>query len=105
MEWRWVLSDKSGKVAAIVDGQEPPAPPYPVEERKNGAAGKMVLSVRLNGDGSVKEVHAIQSLSPRIDEAVIDRLRPLKFKTPDVNSQLPSEDLYFDVLYRATCSF
>jgi hypothetical protein len=22
-----------------------------------------------------------------------------------VNSQLPSEDLYFDLLYRATCSF
>jgi outer membrane biosynthesis protein TonB len=105
MEWRWVLTDKSGKVAAIIDGQEPPALPYPVDERKNGAPGKMVLSVRLNGDGSVKEAHAVQSLSPGIDEDVIDRLRPLKFKTPNVNSQLPSEDLYFDVLYRATCSF
>jgi TonB family protein len=105
MELRWVLTEESGKVAAVIDGQEPPAPPYPVEERKTGAVGKMVLSVRLNGDGSVDEMHVVQTVSPGLDQAMMDRLRPLKFRPPDVNSQLPWEDLYFQVRYRATCSF
>jgi len=104
-ESRWVLMDESGKVAAVIDGQEPPAPPYPVEERKAGAAGKMVLSVRLNEDGSVEETHVVQTVSPGLDQAAMDRLRPLKFRSPGVNSQLPSGYLYFHVRYRATCSF
>jgi TonB family protein len=104
-ELRWVLSDERGKVAAVTDGQEPPTPPYLVEERKAGAVGKMVLSVRLNGDGSVEEIHVVQTVSPGLDQAMMDRLRALKFRPPSVNSQLRSEDLYFQVRYRATCSF
>jgi len=105
MQWRWVLTDERGKVAAVIDGSEPSPPPYPVEERKAGAAGKMVLSVRLNADGSVEEIYAVQSVSPGLDQAVMDRLRLLRFKPPDVNSQMPLDDLYFHILFRAACSF
>jgi Gram-negative bacterial TonB protein C-terminal len=104
MQWSWVLRDKSGKVAANLDGEEPPAPPYPVEERKEGVAGRMVLSVSLNAEGYVKEIHAIRSLSPGLDKVVIDRLRPLKFTLrPDINPQNPI-DLYFLVVFRAVCT-
>jgi outer membrane biosynthesis protein TonB len=105
MQWSWVLRDKSGKVVANLDGEDPPAPLYPVEERKAGAAGRMVLRVSLNAEGYVKEIQAVRSLSPGLDKGVIDRLRPLKFKLrPDFDSQTSIEDLYFLIVFHAICT-
>jgi TonB family protein len=104
LRWSWVLRDQGNQVVAILDGQEPPAPPYPVEERKAGKAGRMVLHVNLNAEGYITEIHAVRSLSPGLDQLVIERLRLLKFKLrPDINSKLPMDHLYFVIAFHATC--
>jgi TonB-like protein len=104
LRWSWVLRDQGNQVVAILDGQEPPPPPYPVEERKAGKAGRMVLHVNLNAEGYITEIHAVRSLSPSLDQLVIEHLRPLKFKLrPDINSKLPMDNLYFVIAFHATC--
>ena len=62
MQWSWGLLDRRGEVVAYLDGESSPRLLYPEEERKAGAAGRMVLSVSLNADGTVKDVHAIRGL-------------------------------------------
>jgi TonB family protein len=105
LRWSWVLRDRGNNVVAILDGQEPPAPPYPDEERKAGRVGRMLLHLNLNADGYVSEIHVVRSLSPGLDQSVIDRLRPLKFKLrPDINSKLPMDDLYFLISFHAICT-
>lgn len=53
---------------AVVDEVDLPQPLYPDEERKAGIAGKMGLSLTLNPDGHVKEIHVVNSLSPSLDK-------------------------------------
>jgi TonB family protein len=109
--WSWRLRNKNGETVAVVDGDAGPSPPYPEEERRAGAAGKMVLSVSLNADGRVKEIHAVNSVSPGLDKAVIDMVRGLKFKRCrddrlcSGNPNAPMEDLRLEFDFRATCSF
>lgn len=105
------LVDKSGKLIAVVDNDEYHLPPYPVEERMAGVAGKMVLSVTLKRDGYVKEIHAIKSLSPGLDKAAIDLVRGWKFKgcqdeplCGDRNSNAPRKDLRIQFIFRALCN-
>jgi TonB family protein len=106
LQWSWVLRERSGKVAANLDGDAPPAPLYPAEERKAGAAGRMVLRVSLNSDGYVKEVQVVRSLSPALDKGVMDRLRPLKFQLrPDLDSRAPMDDFYFVITFHALCNW
>lgn len=109
--WSWRLRDKNGDTIAVIDGDDGPSPPYPEEERRAGAAGKMVLSVTLNPDGSVKEIHAINSVSSGLDKAVTDMVRPLKFKRCrddrlcSANPNAPLEDLRLEFDFHATCHF
>lgn len=100
IEGSWGLRDKYGAVVAYVDGDALPLPVYPDEERKAGVAGWMVLSVSLNSDGSVKEIHVMHGLSPALDKAVMDKLRALKFKTVE-DSQ--TQHLRFQMVFHATC--
>jgi TonB family protein len=103
MRWSWVLEDNTGMVVANVDGAEPPPPPYPEEERKAGVAGRMVLSLSLNADGSVKGIRVLKGLSPGLNKAVMDQLRSLKFK---MIASVPEEqlgDLRFRIDFHATC--
>jgi TonB family protein len=109
--WSWRLRNKDGETVAVIDGDDEPSPLYPEAERRAGAAGKMVLSVTLNPDGRVREIHAINSVSPGLDKAVIDMVRPLKFKRCrddrlcSGNPNAPLEDLRLDFDFRATCNF
>jgi TonB family protein len=112
MTWSWYLRDKDGKMIAVIDDVNPPQPLYPDEERKAGVAGKMVLSLTLNPDGHVKEIHVVNSLSPRLDKTMVDMVRPLKFKRcvseplcSDGNSSASLEDLRLEFVFRATCNF
>lgn len=109
--WSWRLSNKNGETVAVIDGDDEPSPLYPEAERRAGAAGKMVLSVTLNPDGRVKEIHVINSVSPGLDKAVTDMVRGLKFKrcrddrlcTENPDASL--EDLRLEFLFSATCNF
>jgi TonB family protein len=104
------LVDKNGKLVAVVDNDDYPLPPYPVEERMAGAAGKMVLSVTLKRNGHVKEIHVVKSLSPGLDKAAIDLVRGWKFKgcqyqplCGDTDSSAPWKDLRLQVDFSALC--
>jgi TonB family protein len=98
------LRNSFNLVLAYVEGEQPPPLPYPEEERKAGRVGRMVLSVSLNADGSVKEIHVARGLSPRLDKAMVDRLRPLKFKPVNGLSKTQLQDLLFQIVFHATCS-
>jgi TonB family protein len=104
------LVDKNGKLVAVVDNDDYPLPPYPVEERMAGAVGKMVLSVTLKRDGRVKEIHAVTSLSPGLDKAAIDMVRSWKFKgcqdaplCNDGNFKAHLKDLRVQFVFHAMC--
>jgi TonB family protein len=103
LQFSWGLRDRFNHVVAYVQGEEPPPPLYPDAERKAGIAGSMVLSVPLNADGSVKEIRVMQGLSSALDKAVMDRLRPLKFKLVDGVSETQLEDARFQIIFHATC--
>jgi TonB family protein len=103
LQFSWGLRDRTNLVIAYVEGAEPPPPPYPEEERKAGKVGRMALSVSLNADGTVKEVHILQGLSPRLDKGVMDRLRPLKFKAIEGVSEAQLQGLFFQIIFHATC--
>jgi TonB family protein len=112
MKWSWYLRDKDGKMIAVIDDVNPPQPLYPDEERKAGIAGKMVLSLTLNPDGHVNEIHVVNSLSTSLDKTMVDMVRPLKFKRclseplcSDGNSSVSLEDLRLEFVFRATCNF
>lgn len=104
------LYDKNGKLVAVVDNDDYPSPRYPEQERRSGVAGKMILSVSLSSDGHVKEIHVVKSLSPGLDESVIDMVRRWRFKgcqgeplCADANSNFPFEDLRLDFIFSALC--
>jgi len=99
----WGLRNRSNLVLAYIEGEKPPPPLYPEEERKAGRVGMMTLSVSLNADGTVKQAHVIQGLSPRLDKAVVDQLLPLKFKVLDGVSEAQLQELFFQIGFRATC--
>jgi TonB family protein len=102
IQWSWGLWDKSGNGVAYIDGAGPAPPAYPEEQRKAGIAGRMVLSVSLNSDGSVKEIRVARGLSPVLNKTVIDWLRPVKFKVLDSKSDL--QNLRFQIDFHASCA-
>jgi hypothetical protein len=104
LQFSWGLRDKTNLVLAYIAGEQPPPPLYSDEERKAGAVGKMLLSVSLNADGSVKEIHVRRGLSPGLDKAVMDRMRPLKFKVLDGVSEAQLGELSFQIVFHATCT-
>jgi len=103
LQFSWGLRDRSNLVLGYIHGEQPPPPLYPEEERKAGKIGRMVLSVSLNADGSVRETHVRQGLSPGLDKEVMDRLRPLKFKILDGVSETQLRELTFLIVFHATC--
>jgi TonB family protein len=104
LQYSWGLRNSSNLELAYIDGEQPPPPPYPDDIRTAGIAGRMALSVSLNADGTVKEVHVVQSLSPELDKAVMDQLRPLKFKLLDGVSAVQLQGLIFQIVFHATCT-
>jgi TonB family protein len=103
LQYSWGLRNGQNLVLAYVEGEQPPPLPYPEEERKAGRVGNMALSVSLTTDGSVKEIHVLRSLSPGLDKAVVDRLRPMKFKPVDGVYERQLQGLLFQVVFHATC--
>lgn len=103
--WSWGLRDKNGEIIAVADNEDAPDPPYLGAERKSGVAGTMVLSITLNRKGYVKEIHVVKALSPALDKAVIDTVRPMKFRRLDRNPNASLRDLRLQLTFRATCSF
>ena len=98
------LLNKDGKVVGMSDSDDYATPPYPIEDRKAGVSGKMVLSVALDTEGRVKEIHVVKSLSPHLDEVAIKTVRTWKFKLIDGNPADPPNDFQVQITYRASCA-
>jgi TonB family protein len=103
LQFSWGLRNQANFVLAYIEGEQPAPPLYPEEERKAGKVGGMALSVGLNPDGTVKDVHVLRGLSPRLDNEMMDRLRPLKFKVLDGVSEQQLQGLLFQIIFHATC--
>jgi TonB family protein len=86
------LLSKDGKVVGISDSDDYAVPHYPMQDIKDGASGKIVLSVALDGAGRVKEIHVVKSLSPHLDEAALKAVRTWKFKLIGGNPGDPPND-------------
>jgi len=97
------LTDSGGKLIAVADDDRSPGPRYPEKERKSGIEGKMILSVSLNPDGYVKDVHSVNSLSPALDKAVIEMVRPMKFKRFAEDSKASLDDLRLQFIFQPIC--
>jgi len=97
------LFNQNGQLVAVVDADDYPLPPYPEAERKAGITGKMVLSITLNSDGTVKKIAVIKSLSPSLDNAAANTVRPLKFRRVDSNPAASLRDLRLQFAFRAVC--
>jgi TonB family protein len=104
VSFRWGLIDSGGKIVAVADDERSPGPRYPEKERKSGVKGKMVLSVSLNPDGYVKDTHIVNSLSPALDKAVMDTVRPMKFKRIAKDPNGPLDDLRLQFIFRPICN-
>lgn len=103
IQYSWGLRDRNDLVLAYVEGEEPPPLPYPEGERKAGAVGRMTLVVSLNMNGTVKDIHVLQGLSPRLNDAVMERIRPLKFKPLEGANEIQLQRLFYQVIFHATC--
>jgi TonB family protein len=97
------LTDRSSRLVAVPEDEGARLPPYPKEERESGVAGKMVLAVSLNPDGSVKDIRVVQSLSAVLDQAAIDTVRPMKFRRAPNNPTARLVDLRLQFTFRALC--
>jgi TonB family protein len=98
------LLNKDGKVVGMSDTDDYATPPYPVEDRKAGVAGKMVLSVALDTEGRAKEIHVVKSLSAHLDEAAIKTVRTWEFRLIGGNPGDPPNNFQIELFYRATCT-
>jgi TonB family protein len=97
------LRNKNGKVVGMWDGDDYALPPYFTEDRRAGITGAIVLSITLDVEGKVKEIHLVKSLSPHLDEAAVKTVRTWKFKLIDGNPRDVADDFQLHILYRATC--
>jgi TonB family protein len=98
------LLSKDGKVVGMSESDDYAVPRYPMEDIRAGVSGKIVLSVALDGEGRVKEIHVVKSLSPHIDEAALKAVRTWKFRLLDENPGLPPNDFQVQIIFRATCT-
>ena len=84
------LLNKDGKVVGVCDSDDYASPLYPMEDVKAGVSGKVVLSVVLDTQGGVKEIHVVNSLSPSLDAAAVKAVRTWKFKLRAKTYQRPN---------------
>ena len=75
-----------------------------------GVAGKMILSVSLDRDGYLFEIHAVESLSPGLDKAGHGFGAPMEIEglpsdslCGDRNFRCPSEKLTFRFIFPRFC--
>ena len=104
VEFSGRLLNEDGKVVGVSEYDDLASPPYPVEDRKAGVSGKMVLSVALDNRGNVKEIHVVKSLSRHLDEAAVKTIRTWKFKLVDGNPGEQPNDLQVHLNFRTTCT-
>jgi TonB family protein len=97
------LLDKDGKVVGTMDYDHDELPRYFDEDRKAGIAGEMDLSLTLDDQGEVKEVHVLKSLSPHLDTAALETVCKWTFNPTNATSDAAHQDLQLKLRYEASC--
>jgi TonB family protein len=65
-----------------------PEPHYPVNERKAGREGAVILRLVVDTDGATHDITVARSLSPDFDSAAMDAVKTWKF-TPAMRNGKP----------------
>jgi TonB family protein len=97
------LLDKDGKVVGAMDYDHDDLPPYFNEDRKAGIAGEMDLSLNLDDQGKVKEVHILKSLSPHLDMAALETVSSWTFNLTNAPWDPVRHDLQLKLKYEGSC--
>jgi len=98
------LRSERGTIIDMDNDIDQPLPRYSDEARKTGVAGEMILSITVNADGKVEEVHVVKSLSPDLDRVAIDTVRTWRFKLTAGNPDSLPDDFPLHIIFRPTCT-
>ena len=60
-------------------------PRYPVEDRRRGISGSVVLSVVIGDDGQVRQPKVVRSVSPSMDRAALEAVRTWRYRPAMLN--------------------
>jgi len=97
------LTSKRGTVVSLDEDIDQQLPPYFAEDRKSGAAGKMVLFVTVEANGRASKAYVLTSLTPHLDQAAIDAVLGWKFKLIKGSPDALPDDFEVEFNYRSTC--
>jgi TonB family protein len=97
------LRSAKGTIIRVRDDTDWPLPEYPMEDRKAGIAGEMVLSVTVNTEGVVEDVEVVKSLSPDLDKITMDTVRVWRFKLKDGKLDSLPDDFELHLMFRPVC--
>lgn len=88
----------------IDDGTPQRLPPYPAEQRKAGASGRMQLSITVDAHGAVRQASVVISLSPELDKAALETVRDWKFKLIFGDWQTFPDVFALPIQFQPSCS-
>ena len=68
---------------------------YPVQARKDGIEGDVVLMVTIDDQGKVVKVKKVSGVGHGLDEAAIDALRRFRWKPAKYNGQAVATEIRY----------
>lgn len=74
---------------------------YPDSARKNGVEGKGKYVLTLTKEGIAKDVSTLTSLSKKVDNAVMDALKKIRFQPGENNGAAIDVKMFFDFIVSA----
>jgi len=97
------LTNAKGTIVDVLNDPDWPLPPYFAEDRENGVAGDMVLSVTIDARGKAKKVEVVNSLSPHLDKAAVKTIRAWRFKLRDGSSGSLPDTFPLHITFQPEC--
>jgi TonB family protein len=73
-------------------------PPYPIEAKRRGIRGEVVLEIQINVDGSIKEVTALAG-PKALYNAAISYTKQWRFNRAAVSATIPVPKIVFSISY------
>ena len=55
-------------------------PDYPIDAKKEGVQGSVILEILIDAKGTVRSAKVVKSLDPRLDQAAINAIQKFKFR-------------------------
>lgn len=93
-----------GNVIGMDDSVPQHLPPYPADQRKAGASGRMQLSITVDPHGAVTQASVVISLSPQLDNATLQTVRGWKFQLISGDWQTFPDVFALPIQFQPSCS-